>query len=239
MDINKLENYLDRALKIKYVECIESTNTYLMNDASDLELLIAGNQSAGKGRYQNKYHSYNGGLYFSIKIKLDSLNIETMNIKMALSVFDALKAENIDVEIKWLNDLLYQNKKVCGILCENAYSGSGYQYSVIGVGLNLFKPIEDNEIFNSIATYLFDEQIDVELLVAKILNNFFNYLKDDEYLIKYRNNLKMINKKIKYNEEMYLVLNIAEDGRLKVIDKDKNIILLDNTSQGVKIIHEQ
>lgn len=238
MDINKLENYLDNSLKIKDVEEIESTNTYLMNDDSDLELLIARNQSASKGRYQNKYHSYIGGLYFSLKIVLDDFNIEKINIKMALSIYDALKEEKKDVKIKWLNDLLYQKRKVCGILCENAFSGRNYQYSVIGVGINLYQPQEKYEVFESIATYLFDREINVELLIAKILNNFFKYLKDDEYLNKYRNNLEMINKKIKYNEQLYLVIDILEDGRLKVMDKNKNIILLNNTNQGVKIINE-
>lgn len=238
MDTNKISKYLHSELILKYVHTIDSTNTYLMDNEDDIDLLIASNQSMGKGRYQNSFDSYNGGIYFSLRYKLDDINIELINIKMVLSVFDALKQRDVDVDIKWLNDIYYNNKKVCGILCENSYLGNDYQYSVIGVGINLYQPNEDLDVFIDKATYLFNEDIDIEILIVDIINNFLNYLNDKSYLDNYRMNLKMIDKKIKVDSDEYIVVDILSDGRLFVKDMSNKTKYLDYSAKWVKILDE-
>lgn len=238
MDISKINNYLNNKLDIKYLNSVDSTNTYLMNSKEDIDLVIASNQTNGKGRYQNSFCSYEGGLYFSLKVKLDDINIELMNIKMVLSVYDVLKEENINADIKWLNDIYYNNKKVCGILCENSFLGKEYQYSAIGVGLNIYKPKTELAIFSKKATHIFDNSIDLELLISRIINNFYDYLNDQQYINRYRDKLNMINKKISIDNNIYTVIDILEDGRLYVKDENENIKYLNYLVQNIRIIDE-
>jgi len=134
------------SLKIKtlHYESLPSTNTEAARLASDGAAeglsIVADEQTAGRGRLQRTWSSPKGaGLYFSVllcpKIPLHSWPLITF--MAALATGDALlSAAGLQTEIKWPNDLLAGERKICGILSETVDTREG-RAVVVGIGINL------------------------------------------------------------------------------------------------------
>lgn len=106
----------------------------------------------------------------------DALRITAAaGVAVARGVADVL---GLDLQIKWVNDLFYQNKKVCGILSEGAVDleGGGLAYCVLGIGLNVFEPSDGFQDLRQIAGALLSGTPDGSLLArlaAAVLDHFF------------------------------------------------------------------
>lgn len=100
-------------------------------------VLVAKEQTQGRGKLGEKWFSPNGGLYFSIILPKTNINdLQTMTILAAFCVAKIIKQEyDLEPLIKIPNDVLINNKKVCGILTENIIDKE-IKLSVIGIGLN-------------------------------------------------------------------------------------------------------
>ena len=99
--------------------------------------LAAGEQTSGRGRLGRRFLSPLGGLYFSLCLRADS-PAEAMGITAPAAAAVCAALEDLgfeDVLIKWVNDVYYRGKKVCGILCEYAEGAV-----VCGIGINLTSP---------------------------------------------------------------------------------------------------
>ncbi len=102
-------------------------------------LVIADIQTNGKGRFDRTFISDEGGLYFSIVIKTNKKPIEIMDypIRVGVAVKKAIdRLYKIDCEIKEPNDVLFEKKKICGILMESIPHDEEL-YVITGVGLNV------------------------------------------------------------------------------------------------------
>lgn len=130
--------------KILRFESLPSTNTELARQASEGAgeglTIVAEEQTAGRGRLQRAWSSPKGaGLYFSTllrpTIRQDQWPLITF--MAALAVGDALhEACGVVTDIKWPNDLLSGERKICGILAESVESPIG-RAVVLGIGINL------------------------------------------------------------------------------------------------------
>ena len=121
---------------------IDSTNTELMRRARggqhDPILLVAERQSAGRGRLGRAWVGEPGdALTFSIGLPYRPKSWSGLSLAVGLSLAESL---NDDVQLKWPNDLWRQQRKLGGILIEAASQGA-QSYVVVGVGLNVRKPI--------------------------------------------------------------------------------------------------
>ena len=133
-------------LKIKtlHYKSLPSTNTEVARLAADGATeglsIVANEQTAGRGRLQRTWSSPKGaGLYFSIllrpEIPLHSWPLLTF--MAAVATGDALiAAAGLQTEIKWPNDLLAGERKICGILSETVDTSAG-RAAVVGIGINL------------------------------------------------------------------------------------------------------
>lgn len=134
--------------KIEKRECVSSTNTVLKNmakaGAPTGSVLIARTQSAGRGRLGRSFYSPVGGVYLSLLLRPDFNMDEVLLITPAVAVAAAKACEKISgqpIQIKWVNDLLLDGKKICGILCESILRPDGANDGIIvGVGVNLTPP---------------------------------------------------------------------------------------------------
>ena len=107
----------------------------------DSGMVVSENQTAGKGQYGKKWISLNGNLFVSFFYKLNKLNytlkqLTTMNallVKKTLSIYYKGK-----ILFKKPNDLLINEKKICGILQE-LVNQQGKKYIIVGIGINLNK----------------------------------------------------------------------------------------------------
>jgi BirA family biotin operon repressor/biotin-[acetyl-CoA-carboxylase] ligase len=127
-------------------EC-HSTNTLAM-DLSQLEssvegtVVITDNQHGGRGQRGNRWVSQPGkNLTFSLILKPAFLRPDQqfrLTMVMSLAVADYVKGKVPDsIKIKWPNDVLVNERKICGILIENSLSGDTIQSAVVGIGLNI------------------------------------------------------------------------------------------------------
>ncbi len=138
-------------------------------------VLIAHRQTAGRGRLGRQFYSPNSGLYFSILLRPDLSPKDTLRLTTAAAVAVA-EAIGDAAQIKWVNDVFLNGKKVCGILTESALAGERIDYAVVGIGLNLCEPQEGfPDELQSIAGAIFNTrptQEQVADLVGEILTRF-------------------------------------------------------------------
>lgn len=137
-------------IRLIHTELIPSTNTALKQLAADGApegiLLIADAQSGGYGRLSRSFFSPpQTGLYMSLLIRppFDIRFASHLTPLAAVCCARAIEAvAGVSVAIKWVNDILLDEKKVAGILVEAvpARDGTRLDYAVIGVGVNLFPP---------------------------------------------------------------------------------------------------
>jgi BirA family biotin operon repressor/biotin-[acetyl-CoA-carboxylase] ligase len=120
--------------------------------------VVAGEQTAGRGRRERHWVSPLGaGLYFSIILRpqFDQSRWPLLTLMAAVAVHDALLAAcSLDTDIKWPNDILVAEKKLCGILAETVET-SASRAVVIGIGINLTQgafPPELETIATSVET---------------------------------------------------------------------------------------
>lgn len=139
-------------LSLQVFPCLPSTNTLakqLGYEGAPHGLVIAAEeQTAGRGRMGRSFFSPDGtGIYFSLLLRptlppTDSLLITTAAAVAVAQALEALSEKR--AEIKWVNDIYMDGKKVCGILTEAAIAPAGDRllFAVLGIGINLQPPKE-------------------------------------------------------------------------------------------------
>ena len=132
---------------IRYFDSIGSTNNealaWATSGARDLSVVIADEQTAGRGRLDRKWFTPKGtALAFSLILR--PLSEEKPYLTRivglaALAVADSLRTRGLVSQIKWPNDVLLNGRKVAGILVESVWSGEEVDCLVIGIGLNVLR----------------------------------------------------------------------------------------------------
>ena len=139
--------------KVLRFESLPSTNTELSRLASEGAeegvSVVADEQTAGRGRLQRAWSSPKGaGLYFSILLrpKIATNYWPLITMMAAVAVYDALgDACRLQADIKWPNDLLSAERKICGILAEAIETPSG-RAVIVGIGINLTQDVYPAEL---------------------------------------------------------------------------------------------
>jgi BirA family biotin operon repressor/biotin-[acetyl-CoA-carboxylase] ligase len=142
---------------------------------------------------------------------------------------------NINTGIKWVNDVYYKGKKLCGILCESSIDNDKLKYVIVGIGINIIEPkggypdeIKDKAISilgkNNNTTINSDTIKDT--LLYEIIKSFikhFNLIenKSDNYLFeKYKEKMIIMNQFVSYEEEG-TIYKVKVEG----INKDYGLIV--------------
>ncbi len=174
---------------IIFYNTTDSTNLRLKemakNGAMSKTVVIAENQTAGRGRLGRSFFSPSGsGIYISLLLRPDShTDVGKLTAFTAVAVCNAIEDTVKDTSplgIKWVNDIQKEGKKVCGILAEGGFSPEG-QYVIVGIGINVYPPENDfpKELEN-IAGYLLCSHVKnaKNSIISKIINNFYSYSSD-------------------------------------------------------------
>jgi BirA family biotin operon repressor/biotin-[acetyl-CoA-carboxylase] ligase len=121
-------------------------------------VIIAEEQTAGKGRLQRSWISPKGGIAISIILRPNLNNLPYMIMLASLAVLDTVKQiTGLKPQIKWPNDILIGEKKVSGILIENDIRDNVLKYTIIGIGINVNFHVSNYPEIAKIATSLADE----------------------------------------------------------------------------------
>lgn len=132
-------------IKTETFACLDSTNTYALAHCREEEwlLVVSETQTGGKGRLGRSFYSPPGcGIYMSLAFypQKSMKDLATLTTMSACSVMQAIqKVCGIQTAIKWVNDLYYKGKKVCGILVQNRQEEQKNAL-VIGIGINFLVP---------------------------------------------------------------------------------------------------
>ena len=126
-----------------YFDSLDSTNTKALEmaraGAAEGTSVIARQQTAGRGRLGRRWESPpDSGLYFSIILypDLPAAQMPLITLMAGISVSDTIVQLGLKPDIKWVNDILVGEKKICGILAETTDSPAGTAI-VVGIGINI------------------------------------------------------------------------------------------------------
>ena len=169
-----------------WYDSADSTNTRLKElaraGASHGTLVLAGQQSAGRGRLGRSFHSPQGlGLYLSVLLRPSCRPEGLMHLTCAVSVAacDALARQTgVRPGVKWINDLVLSRRKLGGILTELAVDPKTglVDYAIVGIGINCRHTSEDfPQELGTIATSLAMENLDADpaSLAAALIQSLY------------------------------------------------------------------
>lgn len=185
-----VEKYLKtQSLSIRVVDEVDSTNSVLKRMAAEGapqgSVLIAERQSAGRGRMGRSFYSPPGtGLYMSLLLRpcMEAQRATLVTTSAAVAVAEAIeRLAGEAAQIKWVNDVLFHGRKVCGILTEAGmdFESGMIDHVVLGIGVNTAAPAEGfPEELQGVAGAAFGAAPVPELrcrLAAEILERFLGY----------------------------------------------------------------
>lgn len=222
------KSYLLKALEaIKTIEIVDScTSTNDLAKDGNHDLYITQHQTKGRGRQGREFISPKGkGLYFSLNVIPDFTtdHVPLMTICAALAVQETLfEYLGSKVGIKWLNDILVDNVKLCGILVEGDLELQTMTFNklTVGIGINLYKT--DEHEFTSLEDHT-DKEINVHMILIGIISKFQAYVNDlgtrkTEIIDKYKAHSIVIGKNVTVKDKTFKATGISNQGHLIVED---------------------
>ncbi|PHR74069.1 MAG: biotin--[acetyl-CoA-carboxylase] ligase [Lutibacter sp.] len=173
-------------MKIIKLDAINSTNTFLKkmcqeNDVDDYTVVITNNQTEGRGQMASAWTSKkNNNLTFSILTKFREFDVKNqfwISKAISLAVYDTLSIFlSIKITIKWPNDILAEQQKICGILIENSVKKSNIKHSIVGIGLNVNQTVFKNLPNATSMKLISDKNFNLEELLEVVVNNIKKYV---------------------------------------------------------------
>ena len=229
-----------KTLKIEVLKTVDSTNNYAKKmSASHSErcLTLAEEQTAGRGRRKRDFYSpYGTGIYMSLVFPVETSLAKFVPITVAASVAVVRaiqKLTNIKCDIKWVNDIYLDGKKICGILTEavSDFESGILTTVVVGIGLNVSTK-EYPEELQEIAGSLLVDSVTRNEFVAAITEELFRLaenLETPELMEEYRVHSCVIGKEITWLEKDEkkegFVTGMNAQGHLLVETKDGSVTL--------------
>ena len=225
-------------INLNILNVCTSTNDIAFSAALNGEVegtsYLANTQTKGRGRNQNKWTSTKGNLFLStiIKPKSDKSFWHQLSVIVGFSIIQVLVDIGVNsnlINLKWPNDILVDEKKICGILLE-----SSDNFIIVGIGLNILKtPVLETKWATTKLNDHLKGSINIKNIGLKILNKVFNnyhswekfgfvFFKED-----INEKMFMINKKIvlnvnsKSNPLNGVFLGIGDSGGIKVKTNSK------------------
>lgn len=235
--------------KLLFFEEIGSTNNHLKehhDKLSDHTVAVSSRQTMGRGRFGKSFYSPAGsGLYFSVLYKGDKKpDPEYLTIAAALAVSDVMEEYGLVSEIKWVNDVYLQGKKVSGILTEGEVEleSGAMKYLILGIGLNVNNREFPDELKDVAGSMKLSGKKDYDMneVLAKLLRSLEHYTaqlvkKDrtaDDYQASVQRILTRYNERLLFKGELVTLsggnrkditgqlLGINDHGHLKIQTAD-------------------
>jgi BirA family biotin operon repressor/biotin-[acetyl-CoA-carboxylase] ligase len=217
--------------KLHYFDTISSTNDYaktLIGEAPEGAVILADEQTDGKGRFGKKWFSPQGGLWMSVILQPPKDSLITLGAGVA--VCKTLHMNGILPGIKWPNDIMLDNKKIGGILTEIIE-----QTIILGIGLNLNVRSFPPKLKNTASSVFLETKKHFEIkmifdLLLKNLDEGYALIKQDKFselLTEWRHYTILLGQQviIDMGEKSISgkVLDISNDGSLILMRTDGKI----------------
>lgn len=230
------------------LNAIDSTNSFLRQlsteeSVDDFTVVVTDHQTKGRGQMGTEWDSQNAtNLMFSVFKEVSNLSIGShfyLSMAVSLAVFEALKSFQItNLKIKWPNDILSEQQKLCGILIENVIKQNQLQSSIIGIGINVnqivFKNLPNATSMKLVSGIDFVKEEVLEQ-VLKQMKHYFSLLESKSYGIlkqAYETELFRMNRPSTFKDQYNTLFTgyikgVSDSGHLKVLVEDDIIKLFE------------
>lgn len=217
-------------MKLIKLNAIDSTSSFLKELAQNSALenytvVVTKEQTKGRGQQASSWIS-EPSKNLTMSLFINDFNLEIhyqkyLNFAISLAIFDVLSTKKIEnLSIKWPNDIMSANKKICGILVENSIRNSKIYTSIVGMGLNV----------NQIKFPAFLEKASSLKKITNINYNLDILLLEIVDQIKYR--VQLLKAK-KYSELERDYLNVLYKKNVPTMFKDNNDVLFMGMITGI------
>lgn len=242
LNIQEIQKNLKYKHNIEIFDSIYSTNKYLkskINEKNYGTIVISNEQTNGYGKSNREFLSNKDiGIYMSILINPNCLIEESLKITIltSVSILSAIKSVcNLDVKLKWVNDIILNDLKVGGILCESQINLNNniIDNMIVGIGINV-KEFDFPPSLKNIATSIENNtnfKISRNELISEIINFFDLYfIEKTNYIDLYKENSYVLGRDIKViqNDRQFFAkaIDIDNNGSLIVQEQEKIIKLI-------------
>lgn len=201
-------------------------------------VIIAGEQTGGRGRLQRTWLSPVGNIAISIILYPDIASLPYLIMIASLAVVRSIEAvTGLKSQIKWPNDILIDRKKVCGILIENEVKGNIVTFSIVGIGINVDLNVADYSEISSTAASL--ERKSGEDLRIKIIRSLlieferlYLMLPDAQTIYEsWRDRLMTLGEKVTVSSGGQTIEGIAES-----VDQTGGLMLRQNDGNLTRVV---
>ncbi|MDZ7688519.1 MAG: biotin--[acetyl-CoA-carboxylase] ligase [Halobacteriales archaeon] len=221
--------------EIEYHDSVVSTNDIAVERAREgVEkgyVVLADEQTGGRGRRERVWESPSGGVWTSVVLRPEFAPRDASLVTLAASVAVARAVEEtgVDATIKWPNDVLVDEKKLCGILVEMEADAERISHAVVGVGLNAnAKPDVPDASPTSLAEHV--GEVDRAVLTANLLAELEDaYESGDEILDEWRERSSTLGRDVRVEMPNETVEGVAER-----IDETGALVL--STGDGERVV---
>jgi BirA family biotin operon repressor/biotin-[acetyl-CoA-carboxylase] ligase len=198
-------------------------------------VVVAEEQTAGRGRLKRAWLSPRGSVALSVILHPTPTQLPSLIMVASLAVVHCIEKVDLKAQIKWPNDVLVSNKKVCGILIESDVRGSAVDYAVLGIGLNVNVNITDFPDIAATATSL-SQELGKELsrgetircLLMEIEKLYLSLPDGDSVFREWRGRLVTLGKEVELSSGQTSYQGVAEsvasDGSLFLRQPDGKLI---------------
>lgn len=180
-------------------------------------VVIATQQTAGRGQWGHQWYSPIGGLYLSYAIAPDIPVADSFQLTMrsAWGIAMVMRDRGIPVQLKWLNDLLLDNRKLGGILTETKVKQGKISQAVVGVGINWINPVPATGI--NLTSYL-AKITSLEMLAAIAIQGIDRGMNQpmETLLPAYEQLLTTIGRSVSIEGRKGIVVGVSSTGYLRV-----------------------
>ncbi|MBT3442883.1 MAG: biotin--[acetyl-CoA-carboxylase] ligase [Flavobacteriaceae bacterium] len=233
------------------LDAINSTNEFLKDNiqktlSKELQVVYTFNQTKGKGQRGNSWESQpEKNIAISLGLFPDNLKVEnqfTLSMLFSLFILNTLKSLKIpDLKIKWPNDIMSGNTKICGILNEITVKGNIIESIIVGFGINVNQENFENLPNASSLKLINNINYDLNKLVSLIIKNLkkYDYLSKSLRLLSnqeledlnysYHENLYKIGEKSQFTnkeKEIFIgkIVSVNKNGIIKIEKEDNSIM---------------
>jgi BirA family transcriptional regulator, biotin operon repressor / biotin---[acetyl-CoA-carboxylase] ligase len=217
---------------------MDKAKSLAKNKAPHLSVVIAENQTTGRGRLNRKWFSSKGGLWFTLilKPKTPPQLSYIYNFAASLSLSRSLRQLfGVDVSVKWPNDILLNGKKLVGLLSEMETRGDMVEYLNIGIGINVNNQPQKNEPKAISLKDVLHRNLSRRLILETFLGNFKNQIQTIDcpgIIALWKKQTSTIGSHVRIE-----TLTDAYEGLAVDVDEAGALIIKDNKGKIKKIIY--
>ncbi|PSQ54085.1 biotin--[acetyl-CoA-carboxylase] ligase [Halobacteriales archaeon SW_8_65_20] len=181
-----IEHELDTDFEVAFHDELASTNATARDRAADgaRELVVvARQQTGGRGRLDREWSSPTGGIYASLLVRPDvpPAHAPVYTLAAAVAVTDAARAVGVDAGIKWPNDVQVSGRKLAGILTEMEGEADRVSWLVVGIGVNA--NVDHAELPRGTSIRAEAEPVTRRRFLASIVDRFAELTDDVESIV--------------------------------------------------------